>query len=144
MKTDLVVAGYIINDGRVLLIHHKKLDMWLPPGGHIEKDETPDGTLRREIKEETRLDIVLLNMSDLPPLGNTKCTLAHPFHVNVHSVGDHEHCCLFYACKARNPNYLEINKELKAFKWFAKEELNEKDVPPDVREHARYALEKFG
>ena len=51
-KIDLVVTGYIFDEnGRQLLIHHNKLNMWLPPGGHIEANETPDEALVREIKE---------------------------------------------------------------------------------------------
>ena len=57
MKTDLVVAGYIFSKDKVLLIHHKKLDLWLPVGGHIEKNETPDEALLREIKEEIGIDV---------------------------------------------------------------------------------------
>ena len=38
-------------------MHHKKLDVWLYPGGHVEDTETPDEALVREVKEETGLDI---------------------------------------------------------------------------------------
>ena len=70
MRLDFVVAGYIFHKKKVLLIHHRKLDLWLPVGGHIEKDETPDDALRREIKEETNLDIEISNPHELPPEGN--------------------------------------------------------------------------
>ncbi|MCX6709315.1 MAG: NUDIX domain-containing protein [Candidatus Woesearchaeota archaeon] len=59
MKTDLVVSAYIFNQDKVLLIHHKKLNLWLPVGGHIDKDETPDEAILREIKEETPLLSIL-------------------------------------------------------------------------------------
>ena len=57
-KIDLTVGGYIIHNNKVLLIHHNKLNLWLPVGGHIDENETPDQALRREIKEEVNLDIV--------------------------------------------------------------------------------------
>ena len=41
MKTDLTVAGYILNNNKTLLIYHKKIGLWLPVGGHIEENETP-------------------------------------------------------------------------------------------------------
>ena len=41
-KIDFTASVYIVRDNRVLLHMHKKLNMWLPPGGHIELDEDPN------------------------------------------------------------------------------------------------------
>ena len=41
-KIDFTVAIFVVHDGRVLLIHHRKLDQWLPLGGHIELEEDPE------------------------------------------------------------------------------------------------------
>ena len=143
-KTDLVVTGYIFNDQKeVLLIHHKKLNIWLPVGGHIEKDETPDEALLREIKEETGLNIQILNQSEVSIGGNTKQNLATPFHVNIHSVGDHDHCSFFYICKTKE-EISSINKnELNNFKWFSERELHQDLIPEDVRNIAIKAFELF-
>lgn len=144
MKTDLVVAGYIIHENKVLLIHHRKLDIWIPPGGHIEKDETPDDAVRREFKEELNLDVEILNSNDIPEEGNITEQLAVPFHVNVHNVGDHEHCCFFYLCIPRNPNEIKVNRrELNDFKWFSPEELDQEHIPPDVSNIAKKAFALF-
>ena len=143
MKTDLVVAGYIIHDDKVLLIHHKKLNLWLPVGGHIEKDETPDEAMLREAKEEVGIDIEILNKKDLPFDKNVKKNLATPFHVNVHSAGDHNHCCFFYLCSCKNKE-LEINlNEVNSFQWFSKEDLNDEKVPLDVKHIALKAFEIY-
>lgn len=40
-KTQSIFAG-----------HHIKADEWIPPGGHIEKGERPEGAVRREFTEE--------------------------------------------------------------------------------------------
>lgn len=143
MKTDLVVNGYLIDNNKVLLIHHGKLDIWIPVGGHIEKDETPDNALKREIKEETNLDVEILNQGDLLVEGNVKENLATPFCVNIHSVGDHDHCAFYYVCRVINPNELKINKELKNARWFTKNELDEKIVPIDVKKQALKAFEIY-
>jgi len=141
MKTDLVVAGYIFDSDKVLLVHHKKLGLWLPVGGHIKENETPDEALLREIKEEIGIDVEILSKSDLPIQENVKNNLAIPFHANVHSVGDHNHCCFFYLCRAINPETLKTNEELSGFGWHSRDELDEKHIPADVRDMALKAFE---
>ncbi len=37
---------------QVLLVHHKKANLWLPSGGHVEINEHPVETVRRECVEE--------------------------------------------------------------------------------------------
>lgn len=145
MKTDLVVAGYLIHNNRILLIHHEKLGLWLPPGGHIDRDETPDEALEREFREEVNLEIEILNRNDMPMEGNIKKQLAVPFYVNVHDFkGEHDHCCFFYLCKPRNKEKVMINRsEVKGYAWFSIGELNQEHIPPDVRNIAIKAFELF-
>src|SRR5215471_5578569 len=52
------VAGIITDDhGRALLIQRADNHRWEPPGGVLELAETIHDGLRREIREETGLDI---------------------------------------------------------------------------------------
>ena len=142
-KTHMTVGAYIIHDNKVLLIHHKKLDIWIPPGGHIDENETPDEALKRELKEELNMEIEILNRNDLPLEGNIKKQLAIPFYVNVHNVGDHDHCCLFYVCKPKTLQIKVNEKELNNFGWFSKEELNQKHIPADVRNASLNAFDLY-
>jgi ADP-ribose pyrophosphatase YjhB (NUDIX family) len=46
-------------DGRVLLSHRRDMDAWNLPGGGLEPGELPDEGVRREVCEETGLEVVV-------------------------------------------------------------------------------------
>jgi len=140
MEQHLTVAGYLVNDNKVLLIHHRKLDIWLPVGGHIEVNETLDDAIKREFLEEVGIEIELPQTN---PIESTRVKqLATPFHSNLHNVKDHNHSCFYYLCTAKNPT-VRINHEVKAYRWFTKGDLSETIVPSDVRSQAMKALEIY-
>lgn len=140
-KTDLVVTGFIFNqENKMLLIHHKKLDKWLPPGGHIEKDETPDEALLREIEEETGLRVKILNFSPMETLGKTKEHLAIPFNINVHSVGDHDHCTFNYLCKATSSEITPKKDEILDYKWVSQSELSDESILKEIQQISQKAF----
>ena len=54
------VTGFVFNpQGEVLLLHHvfRRRCPWGPPGGWLQHDEDPVQALRRELREETGLEI---------------------------------------------------------------------------------------
>ncbi|MCB9493120.1 MAG: NUDIX domain-containing protein [Epsilonproteobacteria bacterium] len=54
------VAVFIVKDGKVLLgkrLNSHGHETWSPPGGHLENRETIEDCARREVKEETGLEI---------------------------------------------------------------------------------------
>lgn len=52
--TDLTYAVIAARqDGQWILVRHRERSTWEIPGGHIEKNEPPDETARRELIEET-------------------------------------------------------------------------------------------
>ena len=54
------LVSYVVpvdsEDGSVLLVDHINAGLWLPPGGHVEVDEHPALTARREVHEELGLE----------------------------------------------------------------------------------------
>lgn len=59
-KHSVSVAAVITDDqGRALLIRRRDNGHWEPPGGVLELDETIEDGLRREVREETGLDVEL-------------------------------------------------------------------------------------
>jgi len=54
-------SAFVLSPARdaLLLIHHSKLRRWLQPGGHLEGHDTdPLASARREVLEETGLDVL--------------------------------------------------------------------------------------
>ncbi len=58
------MGGLIVNDeGKILLAKsHKWFDSYTLPGGHIELGETMVDAVRREVREETGLDVEVKEM----------------------------------------------------------------------------------
>lgn len=47
---------------RVLLVRHSDRGVWVAPGGMVEPDEDPEETARREMREETGVDVDLVSI----------------------------------------------------------------------------------
>lgn len=60
MERHFTTTVYLLHEDQVLLLYHPKLKKWLPPGGHIEENESPPDVARREVKEETGLEFVFI------------------------------------------------------------------------------------
>lgn len=115
----LVVAVALVDaDGRVLLTQRppgKKLaGMWEFPGGKVEKDETPEAALIRELHEELHLDI-------------SAACLA-PFAFASHSYDDFHLLMPLYVCRrwAGQPQ----PREGQAMKWVRPLRMPELPMPP--------------
>ena len=75
-KRDLPIAcaGAVVRDeeGRLLLVrraHEPSLGLWSLPGGRVEDGETPREAARREVREETGLDVEVGDLVDTVDLG---------------------------------------------------------------------------
>src|SRR4051794_16835896 len=95
---DFTVAVFVVLDERVLLHFHRKLNRWLPPGGHIEANELPDEAAVREVFEETGVIAALcpeggldLSAPQLP------LQLCRPAGIQLEDIApDHQHIDLIY------------------------------------------------
>jgi 8-oxo-dGTP pyrophosphatase MutT (NUDIX family) len=105
MKRHFTATGFAVCEGRTLLHWHRKLQQWMPPGGHLLPDEDPVAAVLREIAEETGLQAEVI--AARPPFDFAyPGQLPAPFAVLVErspEAGEpHEHIDLIYFCRATN------------------------------------------
>ena len=101
-KIDFTVAIFVVHDGKILLIHHRKLDKWLPLGGHIELEEDPEQAALREAKEESGFDVELLGERPPTTSPGTRALIAPRF-LDIHRINDtHEHIGMIYWARPKN------------------------------------------
>jgi 8-oxo-dGTP pyrophosphatase MutT (NUDIX family) len=111
---------------RFLLVHHRKLNRWLQPGGHM--DGLPDvaAAALREVQEETGLADVRVAETDYE---------LTPFDLDVHIIPErrdasgvlvedaHEHHDVRLLVIAQGDLTPQVSEESHAVRWFTAEEL---------------------
>ncbi len=114
----VAVIAYIVKDHKFLLLKRStKPFIWAPPGGHLYRDENPEKGLRREIKEETGLDIeIVAPVNTWFGEWNGSALLSIDYLVKI-TGGE-----------------LRLSNEHSAYAWISVEQLREGDpVPLDPR-----------
>ena len=147
-----VTSVYVVNDGAVLLHEHDGLGLWLPPGGHIDRDELPHEAAKREVYEETGLEVTLV--ADRP---GVDADLARPLplphqlqleDINVHddAVG-HQHIDFVYFGRASTRTLAPQAGEQPAadWAWLDREALADPPaaLPEDVQATATTAIDEL-
>lgn len=103
MKRHFTVTGFVVSGGYCLLHWHRKVKMWLPPGGHIDANEDPEQAVLREIHEETGVHARVAPTG--PPIAlDYPAQVPAPFTIMVEDIDDpvdghHQHIDLIYFCE---------------------------------------------
>jgi len=123
-KIDFTVAIFVVQQGKVLLIHHRKLNKWLPLGGHIELEEDPEMAALREAREESGLDVELIG--DRPPTtGPGTRALIAPRFLDIHRISDtHEHIGMIYWARPKGGDLALAAEEHHDIRWCSAAELD--------------------
>ncbi|GAB3956988.1 NUDIX hydrolase [Spirosoma harenae] len=106
-------SAWILSPDRqqTLLIHHRKLDRWLQPGGHADGDPDVAAVALKEAQEETGLTTLRLLDSAI-------------FDVDIHSiperngVPEHLHYDIRFLLEADQKEPFGFSDEIKNIQWF--------------------------
>ena len=113
---------------RCLLVHHRKLDRWLQPGGHADGQSDVAAVALREAEEETGLNDLELVLSE---------GMAIPLDVDVHQIparydangketeSAHQHHDVRFLLLADDDQTPTASDESHDVRWFTRQELFE-------------------
>lgn len=145
MERHFTATTYIFHEGKVLLHLHPKLQKWLPPGGHIEANETPPEAAIRETREETGLDIVFIEQENIWLHSANAVSFVRPFCCLLESiplnkmVPAHEHMDMIYLAKPSATTDLSTAQS-HGFFWFGPHDLPsiKEELLPDTKSTLEY------
>lgn len=168
-KVCLTSAGCLIHEGKVLLVKHKKVKIWLNPGGHLELNELPHQAAEREFWEETGIKVVAYDPHQIKaePNGHDEY-VPSPFSTNLHWVckehydyrkfgtelsdeikaiwkdrdcEQHLNWIFLVRPATTDVNFTENIEESDGIAWFTLEELDNLETSDNIRAEVRRAFE---
>jgi len=166
-KICYTAAGILIHDRKILLVQHKKLGIWLAPGGHMEENELPHCAAEREFFEEAGIKVRAIS-EHLPDTNETE-KLPNPFLTDLHWVseenykkrlasstpekrvesqkwsrGCEQHICFLYMVEARDSVVYTISSESTNIGWFSEPEIDELKTLKNIKEeiHMAFSISK--
>jgi len=151
---DLTVTAFIVrvdlSEPKVLFHTHRKLQILLPVGGHVELSETPWEAMAHELTEESGYHLGQLKV--LQPSSRIRRltkVVQHPYplSMNTHDMaGGHFHTDIEYGFVATgNPERNVETGESLDLQWFTRSELDElptTEIFANVREVYRFLLDE--
>lgn len=141
LTRDFTATTFVVDQDRTLLLLHRKLGKWFPPGGHIEPHELPDAAAIREVREETGLEVELLQQATA--LGSV-LVLPQPYCILLENItADHQHIDLIYIARVSGGQLNVSEREAHAVRWLSWAELADPEIAEDIRILGRRAIEAY-
>jgi ADP-ribose pyrophosphatase YjhB (NUDIX family) len=138
MERQFCATVYIVKEEQVLLIFHRKLNKWLPPGGHLNPDETPAEGARRETLEETGLEIEFIKQENIWIERWNANSFERPYLCLLEEipaykdVPAHQHIDFIYLAMPVGGRERQNELETDGLRWFSLEEIEALSPDEDI------------
>jgi 8-oxo-dGTP pyrophosphatase MutT (NUDIX family) len=113
------------DEGRVLLVQNAEANLWLPPGGGIEPDESPEAAAIREMQEETGLLVEPIRIIGV--YGGPEYRVVYPNGDVVSYV------TIVFECRVVSGEMKPDREETLDVRYFSQAELDSVQTPPWTR-----------
>lgn len=132
----VIVSAWIVYDGKLLLIKHKGLQLWLPVGGHVEQNESLEQALNRECLEEVGLPITIVS-------AYSQVNSESPLPFNV--LSDKNRHILEFVATTTSYSVRLQEEEIEDFIWLTTKDIQNDvcDLRAPVKEKALFVLENY-
>ncbi len=140
LTRDFTATTFVVDGDRTLLLWHRKMQAWLPPGGHIDPHELPDDAAAREVREETGLEV---DLGGQPGMWGDVRVLHQPHCILLEDISPgHQHIDLVYFARCRSPlSEVHIAQaEASEYRWFSADDLETDEIAEDIRILGRRAI----
>ena len=118
--------------------------MWLPPGGHIDRDELPHEAAAREVLEETGLQVDIVHAEPTIFSENAQ-ELPAPRHLLLENINPyHQHIDMIYFARATSFEFNPHEKESQELRWFDRDDLQSDEIENDIRILGTEAIKELG
>lgn len=132
LESHFTATGVVLNPSKdkVLLIFHKKLQVWLPAGGHVDAGELPHDAVVREVMEETGVKAKIIDACaslDLNGVSEiqipTPVSVFHEFIPAYKDKPEHMHYDFIYLLLAQDEKFNPQLEEICQARWFGLNDL---------------------
>ncbi len=121
------------SDGRILLIRRRDNNLWALPGGGMDLGESIEDTARREVREETGLDVEVTDLIGI---------YTNPHHVMAYDDGEvRQQFSLCYTTRILGGE-LAIDDESTDIRWVKSAELAGLPMHPSMRLRIEHYLDR--
>lgn len=118
IERHFTATAFVSVRGHTLLIWHRKLRMWLPPGGHCEPNEDPIQAAIREAEEEAGFTVKIIPPHDFPHIDgvNIKPPPAVMGVFDIDTPGEplHQHIDFVYYTRPHSPRKVDFEAPVPA------------------------------